>query len=126
MAHAERDAEGESSSPPLVDGRPLREWVEDAVGRLVSATGARTIVLFGSVARGDATATSDIDLLVLVNDDADVRRASIAALRAVADLPPEVDVVVVTRRSLESGRNRPGTVIRPALREGEVVYERAA
>ncbi len=125
MADTERDG-GTERRRPLVGGRTRREWVDDAVELLVPVTGAQSIVLFGSVARGEDTAGSDIDLLVIIDDEADVRRAGIAALRAVAPLPPEVDVVVVSKRLLEASRNTPGTVIRPALREGEVVYPRAA
>ncbi len=107
------------------EGRTLAEWVPDAVSSLVGACRPRTIVVFGSVARGDDGPDSDIDLLVVVDDGADRREATEAALRAVASLPPEVDVVVVGRAAAEVHRDVAGTIIRPALREGKVVYDRA-
>jgi predicted nucleotidyltransferase len=108
-----------------VGGRALVDWVPDAVAALVHACGPRRIVLFGSVARGDDGPHSDIDLLVVVPDDR-TQPAARAAVRAVANLPPEVDVVVVSETGFDEQRHRPGTVVRPAVREGRVVYERAA
>lgn len=126
MAPGQRTGKVHPAERRVTGGRTLRDWVDEAVARLVPVTGAELVILFGSVARGDDSTESDIDLLVVVADDADVRQAGKAALRAVASLPADVDVVVVTRRTLEAGRNRPGTVIRPALRDGRVVYRRAA
>lgn len=106
------------------DGRTLAQWVPDAVDRLVAVCQPRTVVLFGSVARGDDGPASDIDLLVVVDRGTDRRRVAKAALRAVAALPPEVDVVVVDEASVRANRDVAGTIIRPALREGRVVYRR--
>lgn len=118
------------ATPEVIDGkarfggRTLAQWVPDAVERLLAVCHPRTVVLFGSVARGDDGPDSDIDLLVVVDHGADRRRAAKAALRAVATLPPEIDVVVVDETSVEANRDVPGTIIRPALREGKVVYQR--
>jgi uncharacterized protein len=126
-----RDAVGVPLAVPEVvggkarfNGRTLTDWVGDAVDRLVDAIEPRAVVLFGSVARGDDGPYSDIDLLAIIDDGRRQHEFATAALRAVAGLPPEVDVVVVTQRSVESHRDVPGTIIRPALREGRVVYRR--
>lgn len=108
----------------LFDGRTLADWVPDAVKRVVAATKPSAVVLYGSVARGDDGPDSDIDLLAIVDDDRTQHDLATGALRAVAGLPPEVDVVVVTQRSVDAHRDVPGTIIRPALREGKVVYRR--
>ncbi|MHB1775341.1 MAG: nucleotidyltransferase domain-containing protein [Acidimicrobiales bacterium] len=92
----------------------------------MDACDPRTIVLFGSAARGAARPGSDIDLLVVIDDEADWTTAAKAALLAVARLEPEVDVNVTTRARVDADREQAGTIIRPALREGRVVYERAA
>ncbi len=122
MAMAARDV---LDGKARFEGRTLAEWVPDAVSSLVIACRPRTIVVFGLMARGDDGPDSDIDLLVVMADAADRRVATKAALRAVAPLPPEVDVVVVGRAAAEVHRDVAGTIIRPALREGKVVYDRA-
>ena len=51
--------------------RKLREYAERAVER-----GALAVVLVGSLARGDYTAFSDADVVVVVRDDYPPRSAS--------------------------------------------------
>jgi predicted nucleotidyltransferase len=104
----------------------LGEWVPEVIRVLVEACNPTEIVLFGSVARGEAGSDSDIDLLVVIDDTTDWASAGKAAIGAVARLAPDVDVVVATQTQVEANRDRPGTVIRPALSEGRVVYARAA
>jgi predicted nucleotidyltransferase len=107
-------------------GHTLAEWVTEAVDALVASCHPVRVVLFGSVARGDDGPNSDIDLLMIIDDTDDQRAAAIAALKAVAGLGPEVDVMTVPAATAEAKRHVAGTLIRPALREGKVVYERAA
>lgn len=121
MALAAREVVGGKAR---FDGRTLADWVPTAVDLLVDALDPVSIVLFGSVARGDDGPDSDIDLLVIVDDRRERRDAANAGLRVVAELPPEVDVVVVPASSAEAYRDVAGTLIRPALRDGRVVYNR--
>lgn len=61
--------------------------IEDArvAGRALAGAGAREVLAFGSVARGDAAPYSDIDLVVVLNDLDYRRRRSIAVeLKAMA------------------------------------------
>jgi predicted nucleotidyltransferase len=78
--------------------------------------------LFGSHARGDAQADSDIDLLVVLREVTDGRRAAAAVLDLLTDLTVPVDAIVVTPEELERYGGKSGTVLRPALREGKVLY----
>lgn len=106
-------------------GRTLAEWVPEAVDVLVRAIHPVSILLFGSVARGEDGPESDIDFLLVVDDDADRHAVAKAAVRAVARLGPEVDVVVAPLAAVRAKKDVAGTVIRPALREGRKVYSRA-
>ena len=82
------------------------------------------IVLFGSHARDDADPRSDVDLLVVVPQVADKRRAAIEIRRALAEFPVPKDIIVTTPEEIERRGDHVGTVLRPALREGKVLYER--
>ena len=82
------------------------------------------IILFGSWARGDARPDSDIDLLVVLPHVENKRRAAVEILRALNGLPLSKDVVVTTPEEIAARGNVIGDVLRPALREGRVVYER--
>lgn len=94
--------------------------------RIIAVSDPEQIILFGSRARGDAGADSDIDLLV-IKDDVESPRAEAARIyRALAGLRTPVDVVVVRSDYVQRHRNIVGTVVRPALREGRVLYARRA
>lgn len=94
--------------------------------RIIAVSDPEQIILFGSRARGDASADSDVDLLV-IKDDVESPRAEAARIyRALAGLRTPIDVVVVRSDYVQRHRNTVGTVVRPALREGRVLYARRA
>jgi predicted nucleotidyltransferase/HEPN domain-containing protein len=94
-----------------------------AVERLVEALAPERIYLFGSQARGDATADSDYDVLVIVpsSDQPGYRRAQTAyhALRGVR-LP--VEVVVFTRAEFDYQLPARASLPATVAREGKVLY----
>ena len=82
------------------------------------------LILFGSHARGEANPRSDIDLLVVFPQASDKRQTAIEIRRALADLPVCKDVIVTTLDEIARRGHIVGTVLRSALREGQVLYER--
>jgi predicted nucleotidyltransferase len=99
--------------------------VQTMVERITKQFRPLRIVLFGSRARGQATALSDVDLLVVLPEVANKRHAAVEILRALGDLPVATDVVVTTPEELARRGQVNGDVLCAALREGKVVYERA-
>ncbi len=99
--------------------------VATIVGRLTDRFKPERILLFGSRARGDATEWSDVDLLVVMPDGTDRRQTAIEMHIALGDLPAAKDIVVTTPDHIAQRGHVIGTVLRPALREGTVLYERA-
>jgi predicted nucleotidyltransferase len=82
------------------------------------------IILFGSHARGEAHPGSDIDLLVVLPHVTDKRKAAIEIRRTLVDFPVGKDIIVTTPDEIARRGNLVGDVLRPALREGKVLYER--
>ena len=99
--------------------------VATMVERIADRFNPERILLFGSRARGDAKDWSDVDLLVVMPDGTDRREAAVEMGVAVGDLPIAKDIVVTTPAHIEQRGHVIGTVLRPALREGKVLYERA-
>ena len=104
-------------------GRALsQETLDDIVRRIVEVAEPERIILFGSVARGEANRHSDVDLLV-VKDGSDLRRLAARIYRRLYGVGAAVDIVMVTPRDVERYRDSHALVIKPALREGTVMYE---
>ena len=99
--------------------------VTTIVDRLAAEFEPERIILFGSRARGDAKADSDVDLLVVMPNGTDRRQAAIAMDVSLADLTTFKDIVVTTPDEIARQRHIPGGVLREALREGIVVHERS-
>ena len=100
------------------------ECLPEAVRRIVHQFDPLRIILFGSWARGDARPDSDLDLLVVLPHVENKRQAAIRIGNALSDLPASKDIVVTTPDEIAARGNVIGDVLRPALREGVIVYER--
>lgn len=98
--------------------------IDDMVERIVREFNPEKIILFGSHARGDASQWSDVDLLVVMPDGTDRRKSAAAVRRVLADLLVSKDIVVTTPDEIRRQGDLVGTVLRPALREGRVLFER--
>lgn len=111
----------------LYEGRTLDEWLPQVVERVVERFDPLKVVLFGSLARGEANYHSDVDLLVVFDhvERENKRDLTVEIRRALAGVPVPVDIVVTDTDEIDRQGHIVGTVLRPALREGRVVYERS-
>lgn len=85
----------------------------------------RQVILFGSVARGDAGPDSDIDLLVVLDDDTPADRVTYrAGMAARATYNEPVDIIPCRADTFRRLSRVVGTLPYAARTEGVVVYER--
>ena len=96
--------------------------LDDIIRRVVKVAQPEKIILFGSAARGDMNRHSDVDLLVVKNgcDPWGVMGEIYGSLRGVG---AAVAAIVVTPAQVERYKDCHALVIKPALREGRVIYE---
>ena len=90
---------------------------------IISEYGVERAILFGSFARGSASARSDIDLLLIVRTAKrffDRYEGILTALQS-ALRERDLDVLIYTPEELDAIAHRP--FIARALREGVVVHE---
>lgn len=104
---------------------PDEQVVDLMVQRIVAAFRPVRVILFGSRARGEAGRWSDVDLLVVLPEVQDKRRAAVEMRRVLRDLPIGKDIVVTTPEEIARRGSLPGSLLRHALAEGRVVYERS-
>ncbi len=103
---------------------------EAALRRAVDCIATRfhpeKIILFGSRARGQGGSDSDADLLVVMAVDGSKRQQAVQIDLALEGIPIPIDLIVVTPEDVQKYRDTMGTIIHEAVREGKVLYERAA
>jgi predicted nucleotidyltransferase len=104
--------------------RIVTQDIQKMVRRLVDRFDPDQIILFGSHARGTARPDSDIDLLVILPVTGSKREKQIEMRVALHDINVPKDIIVATPEQVEQQKNIVGTMIRPALKEGQVLYER--
>ena len=102
---------------------PQPAYLSEVIERITRKFNPLKIILFGSWARGEAREDSDIDLLVVLRKVDHKRRAAIEILRVLNGLPISKDVVVTTPEEIAERGNIIGDILRPALREGKIIYE---
>jgi uncharacterized protein len=82
------------------------------------------VILFGSAARGDAGPDSDVDLLVILDDDAPPEKLTLAAGYESRRSYHRATDVISCRESIFRRKSRiAGTLAYIAAREGLVVHE---
>jgi predicted nucleotidyltransferase len=107
----------------------LPDRLRRMVDVIVDEVDPSQIVLFGSQARGDATETSDVDVLIIVEEPFQNGRGRMEMMtrlwRALSDVRGPKDLLVYSREEVEKWKNTSNHVVARALREGEVLYERS-
>jgi predicted nucleotidyltransferase len=102
--------------PPTIVSVRVRDAWAQTIKRIATTYHPRRVILFGSQARGDADPDSDVDLLVVFDDERDGRERRVGIRRLLGDAPFAKDVLVAR---WAAHRGRPAST-----EEGIVVYER--
>ena len=113
---------GQSLAP--VESNPILEQktLDDIIRRIVDVAQPERIILFGSAAVGRMNPNSDVDLLI-IKRGADALHLMARIYRELHGVGAAVDALVVDPRDVERFKDSHALVIKPALKEGRVVYE---
>lgn len=100
--------------------------VPDALLRsIVTELTPQRVILFGSRARGDMRPDSDIDLLVVLDDDVPLEKLGAKAIHAArGDYHQPLDIIPYRASVLAKRARAVGSFAHIALRDGITVYER--
>jgi predicted nucleotidyltransferase len=101
-----------------------RKEIRQMVSRIVRRFDPERIILFGSHARGDAGPDSDVDLLIVLPISGSKQEKTVEIRLALKDIHIPKDIVVTTPEDFLWRKEVPGTIERPAAREGKLLYVR--
>ena len=102
----------------------VQKKIDRMVRRIVRRFHPERIILFGSHARGTATADSDVDLLVVMPVKGSKLDKQIEIRNALHTIRAPKDVFVVTPDEAQRFRHIIGTLVYPAFKEGKELYVR--
>lgn len=101
---------------------PVQRSIQELVRQIVEAVHPLRIILFGSAARGETNADSDLDVLVVMPDGTHRRRTAQHLYLKIHGLGVPFDILVATPSLLEMHKDNVGLVYREVLREGKEIY----
>ncbi|MEA3639695.1 MAG: nucleotidyltransferase domain-containing protein [Lamprobacter sp.] len=101
-----------------------QDQIHAAVQRLVvQLSQPARVILFGSYARDQANADSDLDLLIVERSLPDKPAEYLKLKQAIGRLGVGIDLLLMSAGEFERRRQVPGTLAYWASKEGRIIYE---
>jgi predicted nucleotidyltransferase len=101
-------------------------FLKNAIDRIVASYAPEKIFLFGSRAKGEATAASDIDLLIVKETTVPRSRRGRNVQALLVNSPIKFDLLFYTAAEMEAERIRPFSFMARVLQSARVIYPRPA
>ena len=115
------------TTTPLPRPSPqLPATVERLVARLVRVMQPDSVLLFGSYVSGHASATSDVDLLIVMPDEDGTEELMRRQRQLAAGLVPRVDLVFASCEEVRLARGERASFLRGVFEHGIVLHPRDA
>ncbi len=99
-----------------------QQEIEEVARRIGETTEAERVILFGSYARGCATDSSDVDLLIIAESTLPRFKRSRQLYTLFRPHPFAMDLIVYTPEEIERGKSSRVSFVSRVLREGKTVY----
>jgi predicted nucleotidyltransferase len=110
-----------SIPPPYEKQLELAMLLKDAI---LGSYDPETIILFGSLGRGDADEFSDVDLLAVMETDRDINDLTAEINDSLDPITFDKHIIVRTPKDFYRYQDIPGTIVFAAVQEGRVLFEK--
>lgn len=104
--------------------RDLSADLDLLVERIRDGYEPEKIILFGSLARGETHADSDIDLIIVKDTDASYGERVKALTPLIRGRLVAADIIIYSLKEYEDARKKDAPFLREAERDGMTLYER--
>jgi predicted nucleotidyltransferase len=104
----------------------IQDALDEMIRRIVERFHPDRIILFVSFVSSQPTGDSYLDILVVMPVEGSRREKANEIDLTLADRLVPLDLIVVTPEQFDRQQHILGTIVSEAVREGKVVYERAA
>ena len=92
------------------------------VDRVTEHYDPKAIMVFGSVARGDSTEDSDLDIAIIMDSDLSEHERNVKVRVCIGSIGMAMDLLVFTPEEIEAERDDESSIISEIMRTGKVVY----
>lgn len=102
----------------------IHALIQRITARIVKRFHPEKVILFGSQARGNVTADSDVDLLVVMDFEGSKLNKMVEVRGVLRGINVPTDILITTPDDFAWRKDVVGTIEWPAFHEGKVVYAR--
>jgi predicted nucleotidyltransferase len=100
-----------------------QEQIRKVVKTIVEGYKPKRIILFGSYAYGHPTKDSDLDFLIIKDDDLIGMQRNRKVRNILKDFSIPIDIIVKSTQEFDRLKDVIGTIVYPANKYGKVIYE---
>ena len=100
----------------------FEDKIKMIVQRVTASYEPKAIIVFGSVAKGDSSEESDLDIAIIMDSDLSEHERNVRIRVCIGAIGMPLDLLVFTPDEVEAEKTDRSSLVSEILRTGEVVY----
>ena len=100
----------------------FEDKIEMVVSRVTEHFDPKAIIVFGSVAKGDSTDDSDLDIAIIMDSDLSQHERNVKVRVCIGYIGMAMDLLVFTPEEVEAKMYDESSIVSEIMKTGEVVY----
>ena len=100
----------------------FEDKIKMIVQRVTASYEPKAIIVFGSVAKGDSSEESDLDIAIIMDSNLSEHERNVKVRVCIGAIGIPLDLLVFTPEEIEAEKTDCTSIVSEILRTGEVVY----